>query len=60
MMELKIRKKDVFNESVGSFDSRFSNSRPFIIMNPLDDSRVNKNTSIDEGKVLGIGLNVDL
>jgi hypothetical protein len=51
MMELVMKKRDVINSerSFGSFDSRQSyTNRHVVIMNPLDDSRVNAN--IDEGK----------
>lgn len=51
MMEMKITKKEILSESIGSIDSKASSNRPFIILDPMDDSRINNDQSIEIGMI---------
>lgn len=55
MMELIIKRKDLASErSLGSFDSKASyTGKPFVLINPIDDSRLN-NSNLEEEKLKDI------
>ena len=57
MLEMKINRKELLSESIGSIDSKASSGRPFIILNPLDDSCLNNDKSVELGKLM-IKLNI--